>query len=76
MAKVSKELVIALKLNEKPAYQIAQLAKVNPNTLSRLINGIDPVRPGDFRVLAVGAVLGVPQGRCFEDPAEAKANEQ
>ena len=63
--KVSEQFLIKLKLNELPAYRIAQQASVNPNTLSRLINGIDPLRPGDERIIAVGQVLGLTPKKCF-----------
>ena len=65
MNKVSQQFLIRLKLHESPAYKLAQQAGVDPNTLSRLINGIDPVRPGDQRIVAVGRVLGVPAAQCF-----------
>ena len=66
MASLSKELIIALKLNPEPAYKLAQRAGLNPNTLSKLVNGIDTVRPGDRRVLAIGRILGIPESDCFE----------
>ncbi len=65
MKRVSEQFLIRLKLHESPAYKIAQAAGVNPNTLSRLINGIDPVKPGDQRIVAVGRVLGVSPAQCF-----------
>jgi len=65
MISVSKQFLISLKLSEAPAYRIAQATGVNPNTLSRLINGIDPVKPGDQRIVAVGRVLGVTPAQCF-----------
>ncbi len=54
MATVSREFLIHLKLHELPAYKIAQWARVNPTTLSRLIHGIDKVQPSDPRIIAVG----------------------
>ena len=68
MKEISREFLIQLKLNELPAYRIAQKAEVNPTTLSRLINGIDSVRPSDPRIIAVGKVLGLPPSDCFEKP--------
>ncbi len=67
MVKVSERFLIRLKLNELPAYRIAQQAGVNPNTLSRLINGIDPVKPGDQRIMAVGQIMGLGPSECFEE---------
>ncbi len=67
MISVSKRLLIRLKLHELPAYRIAQQAGVNPNTLSRLINGIDPIKPGDERIIAVGQIIGLGPTECFEE---------
>jgi len=66
MKEISRKFLIQLKLHELPAYRIAQEAGVNPNTLSRLINGIDSVRPADSRIIAVGRVLGIQPMDCFE----------
>jgi plasmid maintenance system antidote protein VapI len=62
----SRQFLICLKLHELPAYRIAQQAGVNPNTLSRLINGIDPVKPQDERIISVGRVLGLSPSECFK----------
>ena len=67
MVKISKQFLIRLKLHESPAYRLAQRAGVNPTTLSRLINGIDLVKPCDERIIAVGRVIGVPESECFEE---------
>jgi hypothetical protein len=67
MLTVSNKLKIALKLNPKPAYQIAWAADINPNVLSKLINGIERVQPNDQRIIAVGKVLGVPEEECFQE---------
>lgn len=66
MIVVSEKLKVAIKLNPKPAYQIAWSAEVNPNVLSKLINGIERVQPEDQRIIAVGKVLGIPSEECFE----------
>ena len=44
----------------------AKQAGVNPNVLSRLINGIDPVKPQDERIISVGQVIGLAPSECFE----------
>ncbi len=67
MVNVSEQFLIRLKLHELPAYRIAQQAGVNPNTLSRLINGIDPIKGGDERILAVGRIIGLGATECFEE---------
>ena len=67
---VSQELKAAIKLGEEPAYKIAHRAGISSSTLSKLICGIDKVRPGDPRVLAVGRVLGLKPEECFEKGAD------
>ena len=63
---LSQQFIIALKLHKKPAYVIAQEAKIDPSMLSKMIRGIVKVKPGDQRVLAVGRVLGITPKDCFE----------
>lgn len=67
MLKLSKQFLIQLKFNRLPAYRIAQNAGVNPNTLSRLINGIEPVKSKDPRIIAVGEIIGLSASECFSD---------
>ena len=67
MASISRKFRIALKLNDTPAYRIAQKAGINPVALSRLINGIDRVKPDDERILKVASVLGLPESETFEE---------
>ncbi len=64
---VSKKFIAAVKLNEQRAYQIAHLAGLPPTTLSKIMNGIDRVKPGDRRVLAVGRVLGLKKDELFDE---------
>lgn len=64
----SRELVVALRLSEKPQYAIARRAGIHPNLLSKLIHGIERIRPYDDRLIAVGKVLGIPPEKCFEAP--------
>ncbi len=71
MTTVSQQFLIRLKLNELPAYKIAQRAGVNPSKLSKLINGIDRVRPRDPRIIAVGEIMGLAESECFE-PSQGK----
>ena len=70
MTAVSQQFLIRLKLNDLPAYKIAQRAGVNPSKLSKLINGIDRVRPRDPRIIAVGKVMGLAESECFEGTEE------
>ena len=64
--KVSATFIIRLKLHRDPAYRIAQMAGVNPTTLSKLINGAEPVRPDDDRILRVGRILGLEPEEVFD----------
>ncbi len=66
MMTLSTQFLIRLKLQESPAYKIDQRAGVNANTLSRLINGIDPVKPQDEGITLVGQVIGLSPSECFE----------
>jgi hypothetical protein len=70
---LSREFLIRLKLNKQPAYRIAQQAGVNPNWLSRAINGIDEIKYGDPRITAVGKHLELDPQDCFEGLADRKA---
>ena len=67
MTNLSEEFLIRLKLHELPAYRLAQQAGVNPNVLSRLINGIEPMKPRNERIIAVGRVIGVAASECFQE---------
>ena len=67
---ISRRLRIMIKLSEEPAYKLAQKAGLNPSTLSKLICGIEEVKPNDLRVISVGRVLGLRPEECFEDDVE------
>jgi len=64
--KISQTFIIRLKLHSEPAYRIAQMAGVNPTTLSKLINGAEPVRLDDDRILRVGRILGLAPDEVFD----------
>ncbi len=64
--KISQTFIIRLKLHSEPAYRIAQWADVNPTTLSKLINGAEPIRPDDDRILRVGRILGLEPDQVFD----------
>ena len=64
--KISETFIIRLKLHTDPAYRIAQMAGVNPTTLSKLINGAEPVRLDDDRILRVGRILGLEPDQVFD----------
>ena len=64
---LSKQFRIEVKLNDLPAYRLAQLAGINPNELYKLMSGISQVKPGDPRIIAVGKILGIREEDCFEE---------
>ena len=64
--KISQKLQIQTKLHPKKSYQIAHEAGLHPSTLSRIICGIENVKPNDQRVIAIGKVLGLSAEECFE----------
>lgn len=64
---VSERLWAAIKTSRRPAYKIAQEVGVHPSWLSKAINGIEKVKPGDPRIVAVGQIVGVPAGECFAE---------
>jgi len=65
MLSISSKFRARVKLSDVPAYRIAQLAGIDPSTLSKLICGIATIKPNDPRVVRVGKVLGIPREECF-----------
>jgi hypothetical protein len=63
---VSDKFISAVKNSPRRNYQIAWEAELHPSTLSAIVNGIIMIRPGDPRVLRVGAVLGLTAEECFD----------
>ena len=64
---VSRRLIEAVKLSDMKGYEIAHQADMHPSTLSRILNGIEDVRPGDQRVMRIAKVLGLKSEECFEN---------
>ena len=64
--RLSREFLIRLKLHTLPAYKIAQLAGVNPGTLSKLVNGIEQTRFDDARIWKVAQILGLNASEVFD----------
>ena len=62
---INQKLRNTVKLSDKKAYEIAHKAGLHPSTLSRIICGIEKVKPGDPRVIAIGRVLGFSEDECF-----------
>ena len=73
--KISQTFIIRLKLHSDPAYRIAQMAGVNPTTLSKLINGAEPVRKDDDRILRVGRILGLEPEEVFDSREAVNARD-
>jgi hypothetical protein len=74
---ITKEFKAAIRLSDRRAYKIAHEAGLHPSTLSKIVCGIEKVKPGDPRVLKVGKILGLTPGQCFchEDKEDnARAN--
>jgi hypothetical protein len=63
---VSEKLRIAIFLHPKRSYQIAQEAGLHSSMLSKLLHGIERVKPGDKRILRVAKVLNLDSDECFE----------
>lgn len=66
--RISQRLRDAVKTSGVHQYRLARRARMDRSVLSCWMNDITPVRPGDQRVLRLGALLGVPAGECFEEP--------
>jgi hypothetical protein len=64
--KISDKLRVAIFLDPRPAYLIAQAAGLHPSVLSKILNGIERVIPGDQRVLRVATLVGLKEVECFE----------
>ena len=66
MKMVSEKFLMAIKTNPLKAYEIAHKANIHPSVLSRIVCGIEKVKPMDRRVLAVGRVLEIEDDECFD----------
>jgi len=70
---LSKKFKIAVKLDSRPQYRLAQLAKVNPTTLSQFLTGYVRPKRNDSRVLRIGKLLGLSPDDCFEQPVKRES---
>lgn len=66
---ISRKFLAEIKLHPEPAYKLAQKAGINPSVLSKLMNGYQPVKDDDKRIMAVGKLLGLSPRDCFEQEA-------
>ena len=63
---VSNKFKLAIKTSPLKAYEIAHKAGIHPTVLSRIICGIEKVKPNDNRVLAVSRILKINADECFD----------
>jgi hypothetical protein len=68
---ISKTLRDAVRLHPDHVWQLARRVGVHPSVVSKWLSGSHPPRPGDPRVLALGALVGVPADCCFADATPA-----
>ena len=65
--KLSRTFFSTLKLHPRPAYEIAQLANVDPNWVSKALHGMICLREDDERLIRIAQVLGLSENQIFED---------
>lgn len=68
--KVSRDFIIAIKLDHRPAYLIAQLAHVNPNWLSKIVIGATEINPDDERIARIAKLIGLKPNEVFANTSE------
>jgi transcriptional regulator with XRE-family HTH domain len=73
---ISRKLKEVVKLSDLRAYEIAHRAEMHPSTLSRILNGIEDVKPGDLRVLRIAKVIGLTPEECFEEIDKSSFSER
>jgi hypothetical protein len=71
---ISVALRNAVKLHPDRVWQLAHRIKVHPTQLSKWLSGAQPPKAGDPRVIALGALVGVPADQCLatDDEQEPK----
>ena len=63
----TRKFLETLVLHDLPQYKICQLVGVNPNWLSKVKHGIDPIWGLDERVARIARVLGMPVEEALEE---------
>lgn len=56
----------SLKLSKVPAYRLAWTAGLHPNSLSKYLTGYLKPKPGDPRLIKIGALIGLQPDEVFE----------
>lgn len=64
--KISLLFRARIKLADKPAYRLCQEAQIDPNFLSKAINGIVSVPENDPRILRLANLLNFSTDKIFE----------
>ncbi len=64
---ISRKLREAIKVSDMRAYEIAHRAGMHPSTLSRIVNGIEDVRPMDERVIRLAQIMNLKPEECFRN---------
>jgi len=65
--KISKDFIIALKMDARPAYEIAFLAGADPYWLSRVIHGITRIEKDEPKILRIAEILGLSHDEIFTE---------
>lgn len=65
--KLSRIFVATLKLDPRPAYQVSQLANVDPNWLSKAVIGAIQLDSSDKKIRRVAEILGLSESEIFEE---------
>jgi len=71
---VSRKLRARVKLSRYRQYELARAAGLHPTVFSKILNGAEPVKPNDPRVIAIGRVMGLEPEQCFEEANRGAGN--
>jgi hypothetical protein len=63
--KLSNAFRVALRMSDRPQYQLAIEVGLPPTTLSKLAHGAMPPDPDDKRLIELGALLGLRKEELF-----------
>lgn len=70
--KISRNFILALKMDPRPAYEICNFAKIDPSWLSKAIYGAVKLEGFEERVERIGGILGLSISECWEKEAEGE----
>jgi hypothetical protein len=66
MPNICRRFAAAVWVRDLPAYKFAHGENMHPTVLSKLLHGIEKVKPNDPRILAVAKVVGLSPNACFK----------